>query len=472
MKETDSKDWRQKYSDAVRIFELEERHYRAQQQSLSRLLGRLCLLAQGQSSQADAELRRLKDLLTQDHTDPDALDNISHAIAQAVRELEQQTASAAAAAPDNTAPAAAAAAAADHDAQIHDTLSRLLQELRRDPALLASADALQSALTQQTQTGLWPTLLERLGSLVLQRIRNLEAARSELAALLDHLVQSLDEIARFAAGDADDLAAQARRRDEFSSQVAGEVQALSLSLDDNGTLAELRQQLRARLDSIGSRLLDFRRREAAVLGEAQARSTRMHAQIAELEQRAQLLQERLQQEKRAATLDPLTRVPNRLAWDERLADELQRWQHFAQPACIAVWDIDHFKRINDSHGHAAGDKALKYVADCLGRNLRSMDFLARYGGEEFVMILPGSSLDDGLALAERIRDAVGNIALHIGGVRQPITISCGITALVSGDTAAAVFERADRALYRAKAEGRNRVAASAADDPASQPPRT
>ena len=124
---------------------------------------------------------------------------------------------------------------------------------------------------------------------------------------------------------------------------------------------------------------------------------------------------------------------------------------------MATWDVDHFKQINDSYGHAAGDKVLKIVAECLANSLRSVDFIARYGGEEFVMILPGSTLEQAMDVADRIREAVAKLGFHVSGKPLRITISCGVSALREGDTAASAFERADQALYRAKAEGRNRV---------------
>src|SRR5690606_8170235 len=128
-----------------------------------------------------------------------------------------------------------------------------------------------------------------------------------------------------------------------------------------------------------------------------------------------------------------------------------------QPTCVLAWDIDNFKSINDSYGHRAGDKVLAVVAESLAKSIRGTDFVARYGGEEFVMLLPGTKLEDGLRLANRMREAIAQIGFHFRGNPVWVTISCGITQLREGDVDDEIFDRADKAMYKAKEGGRNRV---------------
>jgi diguanylate cyclase len=139
-----------------------------------------------------------------------------------------------------------------------------------------------------------------------------------------------------------------------------------------------------------------------------------------------------------------------------MEEELNRWRRFQQPTCIAVWDVDHFKRINDTCGHRAGDRVLSTVAECLAGRIRGADFLARYGGEEFVMILSGSQLDAAVRRIDEMRIAISEIGFHFRGERLSVTISSGVTAFLAGDSASAAFDRADKAMYRAKENGRNR----------------
>ena len=182
----------------------------------------------------------------------------------------------------------------------------------------------------------------------------------------------------------------------------------------------------------------------------------MRTRISELESEAKRLHHQLQDEQRLSTLDALTNIPNRLAYEKRVAEELQRWQRFNQPTCIAVLDVDHFKRINDAYGHRAGDRVLRAVAECLASRIRGTDFIARYGGEEFVMILPGTKLEAAVGLIEATRLAIAGIGFHFRGAPLAITISSGVTAFLSGDSPGAAFDRADKALYQAKDSGRNR----------------
>jgi diguanylate cyclase (GGDEF)-like protein len=121
-------------------------------------------------------------------------------------------------------------------------------------------------------------------------------------------------------------------------------------------------------------------------------------------------------------------------------------------------DVDHFKKVNDTHGHPAGDEVLRRVADCLVRNfLRREDFVARYGGEEFVVVIPDSSLHNAEQRAERVRQSLSELESDTGKTKLKITASIGLASLASGDSGKSWLERADSALYEAKNGGRNCV---------------
>ncbi len=170
---------------------------------------------------------------------------------------------------------------------------------------------------------------------------------------------------------------------------------------------------------------------------------------------------RILEEKNAILLrDPLTGVGNRLAYQERLQQEFQRWRRFGTPLSLLIWDLDRFKRVNDEHGHAMGDAVLRWVAQQLADRARSTDFVARYGGEEFVMLLPGADLRAAWKVADEIRSRIARFGFDRAGMHLPITISCGVASFAPGDSPQTVFQRADLALYRAKREGRNQCVIS------------
>lgn len=153
-----------------------------------------------------------------------------------------------------------------------------------------------------------------------------------------------------------------------------------------------------------------------------------------------------------ARVDPLTQLRNRRAFDEQLAAETSRAVREQTPLAVVAFDIDHFKRVNDEHGHDVGDRVLQWVAETLALETRGADVSARVGGEEFVVLLPGTGVAGAQELAERVRRMVER-----GGGPVPITISAGVAAQTPRGPDHGLVEAADRALYRAKGEGRNAV---------------
>ena len=159
-----------------------------------------------------------------------------------------------------------------------------------------------------------------------------------------------------------------------------------------------------------------------------------------------------------STTDALTALPNRRMMMGRLAQEHARYQRSGQVYTLVTMDLDHFKRINDTHGHTVGDQVLQGVAKTLMASLRSSDTLARIGGEEFMLLMPMTDADGALVQAQRIREKVATTPLTTDAGALNMTMSLGVAEVLPTDSAAVeVFNRADAALYRAKASGRNGV---------------
>ena len=157
--------------------------------------------------------------------------------------------------------------------------------------------------------------------------------------------------------------------------------------------------------------------------------------------------------------DPLTQIWSKGALLMKAPEIFQRARIIKEPLSVVVFDIDHFKKINDTHGHPAGDYILKELALVVGLQLiRSEDFFARYGGEEFVLFLLGSDEARAREISERIRLAIENHKFVFDGVTIPVTISIGLSFLKDGDGVwEDIFQRGDQALYQSKKNGRNRV---------------
>jgi diguanylate cyclase (GGDEF)-like protein len=156
-----------------------------------------------------------------------------------------------------------------------------------------------------------------------------------------------------------------------------------------------------------------------------------------------------------AMTDALTGLHNHRSFQERLEREIRFSDRTNTPVSLILLDLDHLKRINDTHGHRSGDAALRHVAGTMGRTVRDVDICARYGGEEFVVILPQCSGDDAIEVAERLREAIASTPVPIIG---QVTASIGVASYPSAaKNKEELVEMADRAMYLAKASGRNRV---------------
>lgn len=171
--------------------------------------------------------------------------------------------------------------------------------------------------------------------------------------------------------------------------------------------------------------------------------------------------------KRAADTDVLTGLANRRAFLDTAERTLERCQFTETPCAVAVFDLDHFKTVNDTYGHETGDKVLRLFAEVARKALRPGDMIGRLGGEEFAAIAGGASIEAAIALAERVRRSYAEAAQTVEGMAINGTVSAGVSANVSGDDLGSILRRADAALYAAKLRGRNRVEAAVEGKPAS-----
>ena len=209
----------------------------------------------------------------------------------------------------------------------------------------------------------------------------------------------------------------------------------------------------------------FREVKQALLGVVQGMNALVDERKKRQQQRIKLLGEKLrsvEQElgsvRKEMELDPLTRLYNRGALDLQLERTVSMSFFSESPACVFMVDIDHFKNINDTHGHPAGDAVIQELADRLVSTFpRKTDFVARYGGEEFCVLLPGATLEVCQRLGDRLLEAVSGESFRYQEMSMPVTVSIGVAELMPGETVSIWIERVDRALYRAKENGRNQM---------------
>jgi len=169
-----------------------------------------------------------------------------------------------------------------------------------------------------------------------------------------------------------------------------------------------------------------------------------------------------------AYTDQLTSVPNRRAFDKKIKDLFDQYKDIGESFSLLFMDIDHFKLFNDTHGHAVGDKVLIFIASILKKGVKGSDLVARYGGEEFVVLLPKTHYEGALTVGQQLCDSVAHKKLIMGGENKislgNINISVGVASLSAADDVTSILARADKALYSAKEQGRNRVVGEQALD--------
>lgn len=175
----------------------------------------------------------------------------------------------------------------------------------------------------------------------------------------------------------------------------------------------------------------------------------------------QSLSKRSENLQHAALTDGLTGMQNRRYFDDALAQYLEEFKRINRPVGLMILDLDHFKSVNDTHGHDAGDEVLRAVADCLREFTRYHDVVARLGGEEFAIVAPNMDADTLTKFANRIRMAVSQITISSGNIRIRVTVSVGLAIWDGREGSDDLFRRADAMLYKAKRDGRNRVCAAA-----------
>ncbi|MDX8130339.1 GGDEF domain-containing protein [Methylomonas sp. LW13] len=293
-------------------------------------------------------------------------------------------------------------------------------------------------------------------ALLLAIKKHLESEQQEMAAFLSKLTEQLTELGVKATGVNAANEIRVKKRNLLDQAVSEQIMELREKSENATQLEPLKQIVSSRLTTITQQIQAHNLQEQQERDKTQRDMQILSQRLREMESESSELRSKLDLAQHRATRDPLTNLPNRLAFEDRLADEMARCRRHKSPMTLMVWDVDLFKSINDTYGHKSGDKALIVIAELLLKHCRETDFVARFGGEEFVMILPGADAKSALVIAEKLRKTLENSSFNANGNKVSITLSCGMSQFIDGDTNESIFNRADSGLYRAKQTGRNR----------------
>lgn len=340
---------------------------------------------------------------------------------------------------------------------IEGTLLGLLEDLSLPERHQPQAEAMRERLAHGLN---WYELLPILDDLAVLMLAITDSGQHEFEAYLKQLNERLEAFQGHLQVASEGHADSSLAARELDTQIREQVDGLQSSVQDAADLDSLKQVLESHLEGLLGTMDEHQQQRDLREQEVAARLKGLAERVAHMEQEAQGYREHLEVQRQKALIDPLTGLPNRAAWSERLDYEVNAWHQRGNSLSLAMLDLDHFKRINDGYGHLAGDKVLKIIANVLSKRLRPTDFIARFGGEEFVLLMPDSTLADALAVGEVLREAIAACPFHFKGEPVTITVSMGVAQFQPGERSDLALKRADEALYRAKAAGRNQVQAA------------
>ncbi|NLI82503.1 MAG: diguanylate cyclase [Deltaproteobacteria bacterium] len=317
---------------------------------------------------------------------------------------------------------------------------------------------LQQRIRETTALHQLLDLSEEVTALVQDYLGLLNQERSQVTDFISEIGKSLIEMeANFMTSF--NHASEAHRSNvDFSHLLEGQMEEIKKSTHMGKTLAEIRGFVASRITSIKAALETKRKEDQKRMEEMDTEMGALQQNLQNMKKEIEQVQEQSRNLEKETLLDPLTGIPNRRAYDLRIREEMQRYHRYQQSFSLLLFDVDHFKGVNDTYGHWAGDKCLKEIIKRIKPAMRECDFLARYGGEEFVVILPGTDRENSQAVGERLRQMIEKTHFLCKGQKIPLTISVGVTSIQPSDRdEAGLFNRVDAAMYEAKRSGRNKV---------------
>jgi len=337
-----------------------------------------------------------------------------------------------------------------------EALIQLLERLDLPLELTEDVERLKIRLDGEKTVASLTRSMTDIADLIARARSQVQEEKNEIEAFLSDLTDRLTQIDESLENSFQGERDAAQQRKDFGDRVNAEVRGIEDSVQEAQDLDTLKSSIRTRIDAIQSHMDAYRKMETEREERSASEIKELSAQLDTFQSEVTNLHRKLEQAREAATQDALTGLPNRMAYDERIQEEIERARRYQRPLSLAIIDVDFFKKINDQFGHPAGDKVLKILAEVFKKRTRDSDFVARMGGEEFMLVLTETSADDALVVTDKLRGVIEQANFHFRDTAVPVTVSCGITDYSEGDSVEELYSRADEALYEAKEGGRNR----------------
>ena len=343
------------------------------------------------------------------------------------------------------------------DPAIVEVIEGILADILVQIRPLASTESALEKARELLSAGLgWTELAELLEQLSIVVIATLDNDQHEFELFLQSLNDQLSSLCNGVNGVGEMTKSILDGGEAFDKAVRHDIALFAGDIDSASSLISLQGSVKSHLASVFGQLDQFKLERLEQQVEYEAELDVLKHQVQTLEREAARAQAEVEVQQRRSERDVLTKLPNREAYERRIAIELERARRYGSKFCLVVADVDYFKQVNDTYGHLAGDKVLKVLAKTMQHRLRLADFIARYGGEEFVILLPETDAKAALTLMNAICVQIRDCPFHFKSKPLKVTISIGIAQIAEGDDARTLFARADKAMYEAKQQGRDR----------------
>lgn len=319
----------------------------------------------------------------------------------------------------------------------------------------AKLDTLKQQLEQRSDGADIGKLLRRIALTISNAYMEIQAELIETEGFLKKITQQLNDITLQVA-DIETL-----ENESFSNSVSlntemeKQINLIQTGVDEADSIENIKNTINSRIEVIQNNMDQFITVENGRKKTSDINHKELTERLSNMESETEKLRKCVEEERSKAYTDALTKIPNRMAFDERITHEYRRWQRYNNKLTLCLIDIDKFKNVNDTYGHKAGDIVLQTVAGKCNSKVRGSDFFCRYGGEEFALILPETDLSAAITVAESLRESIEGCSFQYGDKTVQITISCGLAEFKGKDNLDTIFKRADKALYKAKNSGRN-----------------
>jgi diguanylate cyclase len=344
----------------------------------------------------------------------------------------------------------------NNNSKIHSVLIDIVNQLTFSVNVQHNKETLLNTLKTSLQRDESPDeVIDKLVLFINENTGLIQLENHDLRAFINKINDQLVEIKSFMQKTHADREEAVKRSSRLLKSVDLSVNSIQQKVSSADDINELKKDIAIHLNNIRkgveeNKIAEEQKEEISVQSIAHIIN-----ELNSTQKESSNLKEQLQESKKRLLHDPLTGLYNRAAFEDRVIVEINRGKRNKTPLSLAIWDIDYFKKVNDSYGHDVGDRVLKLFSKLIQSRIRKIDMFARIGGEEFALLMPDTSIDMALSLNNSLREVLTKSNFHYNGKHHLITASVGIADFHDGDTTKCVMKRADQALYLSKNSGRN-----------------